>query len=35
MPHIFWCFPQLASLTDATARMGAFLRRELHGHSGL
>ena len=30
MPHIFWCFPPLHNLTDATARQAAFLRRVLH-----
>jgi acetyl esterase/lipase len=30
MPHIFWCFPPLHNLTDATARQAGFLRRLLH-----
>ena len=29
MPHIFWCLPPLATLTDAVPRMAAFLRRAL------
>jgi acetyl esterase len=30
MPHIFWCFPPLFALNDVSARIAAFLRRELH-----
>ena len=29
MPHIFWCFPPLHQFSDVSARIGAFLRREL------
>ena len=31
MPHLFWCFPPLFELNDVSARIAAFLRRELHG----
>jgi acetyl esterase len=31
MPHIFWCFPPLFALNDVTARIAAFLQRQLRG----
>ena len=30
MPHIFWCYPPLHNLTDATSRVAKFLRRHLN-----
>jgi acetyl esterase len=30
MPHIFWCFPPLFPFSDVSARIAAFLQRQLH-----